>query len=85
MSLSVCGSVGLSPFCLSPGDKQIVCPPGDKHFSTLGGGDKYFSMIMMMIEYVSEVNILSSEARKPPAGARISGPVGSWNSCIDIF
>ena len=71
-------SVRVSHFCLSPGDKQFVCPPGDKHFShtAKGGGDKHFSIIMMMIEDVSEANILSSEARKPPAGARISGPVG---------
>ena len=39
-------------------------------------GDKHFLMIKIMIENVSEVNILSSEARKPPAGARISGLVG---------
>ena len=25
-------------FCLSPGDKQFVCPPGDKHFSHTGEG-----------------------------------------------
>ena len=25
-------------FCLSPGDKQFVCPPGDKHFLHTGGG-----------------------------------------------
>ena len=29
---SVCQSV---PFCLSPGDKQFVCPPGNKHFSKI--------------------------------------------------
>ena len=32
---SVCQSV---PFCLSPGDKQFVCPPGNKHFSHTGEG-----------------------------------------------
>ena len=64
--MSVRLSVCVLHFCLSPGDKQFVCPPGDKHFS----------IIMMMIKNVSEANILSSEARKPPAGARISGPVG---------
>ena len=37
-------------------------------------------MIMMMIEYVSEANILSSEARMLPAGAKIFGPVGPGNS-----
>ena len=32
----VCPSV---TFCLSPGDKQFVCPTGDKHFlHTVGGG-----------------------------------------------
>ena len=25
-------------FCLSPGDKQFVCPPGDKHFLHTGEG-----------------------------------------------
>ena len=40
------------------------------------GGNKHYFMIMIIIENVSEANILSSEARKPPAGARISGPVG---------
>ena len=28
----VCPFVRPSHFCLSPGDKQFVCPPGDKHF-----------------------------------------------------
>ena len=44
-------------FCLSPGDKQFVCPPGDKHFSHTGeGGDKHFllevmvAMIMLMVK-----------------------------------
>ena len=40
------------------------------------GGDKHFLMIKILIENVSEANILSSEASKPAAGARISGPVG---------
>ena len=31
-------------FCLSPGNKQFVCPLGDKQFSyTVWGGDKHFS------------------------------------------
>ena len=29
-------------FCLSPGDKQFVCPPGDKHFLHTGGGGQTF-------------------------------------------
>ena len=88
MSLSVCGSVGLSPFCLSPGDKQIVCPPGDKHFShTEGrggqtffvGGGGGFRDVDEEIDVseanfpVSEANILVSEASKLSAGARILG------------
>ena len=100
-------SVSLSPFVCPwgtnnlfvPGDKQFVCPPGDKHFSHTGGGgqtnclspgDKHFLhteggtniflMMMITVGNVSGANILSSEARKPPAGARISGPVGPWNS-----
>ena len=44
------------------------------NFFIQGEVDKHFFMIMIM--NVSEANILSSEARKPPAGARISGPVG---------
>ena len=44
-------------------------------FSMHSGGQIFF-MIMIIIENVSEANILSSEARKPPAGARIYGPVG---------
>ena len=55
-----------------------------KHFIYTGGKivfihgevDKHCFMIMIMIGNVSKANILSSEARKPPAGARISGPVG---------
>ena len=36
--LSVC------PVLFVPGDKQFVCPPGDKHFFHTGeGGDKHFS------------------------------------------
>ena len=107
-------SVRVLRFCLSPGDKQFVCPPGDKHFSPTGGGDKQivcprgtnishtqvgggqtnclspgdkhflhteggtniFLMMMITVGNVSGANILSSEARKPPAGARIPGPVG---------
>ena len=38
LSVSLCVT-----FCLSPGDKQFVCPLGDKHFSHRGGrGDKHF-------------------------------------------
>ena len=47
---------------------------GDKHFLYIVG-DKHFFMIMIMIENVSEANIISSKARQSPAGARISGPV----------
>ena len=36
--MSVRPSVRVLHFCLSPGDKQFVCPPGDKHFSHTGGG-----------------------------------------------
>ena len=28
---------------MSPGDKQFVCPLGDKKFSYTAGGDKHFS------------------------------------------
>ena len=76
-------------FCLSPGEKHFshtagggtnnLFVPRGTNISLIqlkGEGDKHFSIIMMMIENVSEANILSSEARKPPAGARISGPVG---------
>ena len=38
--------------------------------------NKHSFMIMIMIVNVSEVNILPSEARRPSAVARISGPVG---------
>ena len=54
--------------CLYPGGQTICLSPGDKHFShTAWGGDKHFSIIMMMIKNVSEANILSTKARKPPA------------------
>ena len=81
--------------CLSPRDKQIVCPrgtnishtqvgggqtnclsPGDKHFLHTEGGTNIFLMMMITGGNVSGANILSSEVRKPPAGARIQGPVG---------
>ena len=66
----------VSSFVCPPGDKQFVCPPGTNISHTQLGRDKHFHMIKIMIENVSEANILSSEARKPPEGARISGPVG---------
>ena len=60
-----------------PGGQTNCLSPGDKHFShTARGGNKHFLMMKIMIENVSEANILSSKARKLPAGARISGPVG---------
>ena len=72
--------------CLSPGDKifytqvgggQTNClSPGDKHFLHTEGGTNIFLMMMKTVGNVSGANILSSEARKPPAGARIPGPVG---------
>ena len=73
--------------CLSPGDKhfshtsggggQTNClSPGDKHFLHTEGGTNIFLMMMITVGNVSGANILSSEARKPPAGARIPGPVG---------
>ena len=61
------------------GGTKILFAPGGQKISLThqrGGGDKHFSIIMMMIENVSEANILSSEARKLPAGAKISRPVG---------
>ena len=55
------------------GDKQIVCPPGTNIFYTQRGGTNIFLMMMIIVGNVSGVNILSSLARKPPAGARILG------------
>ena len=73
------------------GDKQFVCPRGTKishtqlggvqTFFLQGGGQTFFYMgggqtFSYDQDNVSEANILSSEARKPHAGARISGHVG---------
>ena len=55
------------------GDKQIVCPRGTNIFH-IQGGDKHFPYEDDAAGNVSGANILSSEARKPPAGARIQGP-----------
>ena len=66
--------------CLSPPPQlcvRNVCPLGTNIFYTQrGGGTNIFLMMMITGENVSGANILSSEARKPPAGARIPGPVG---------
>ena len=68
----------MSHFCLSPGDKHFSHTSGrrDKHFLHTEGGTNIFLMMMITVGNVSGANILSSEARKPPAGARIPGPVG---------
>ena len=76
---------GGQTICLSPGGQtflthrwggQTNClSPGDKHFLYMGGTN-IFLMMMIIVENVSGANIASSEARKPPAGARISGPWG---------
>ena len=59
------------------GGGQTNClSPGDKHFLHTEGGTNIFLMMMITVGNVSGANILSSEARKPPAGARIPGPVG---------
>ena len=57
---------------MSPGDKQFVCPPGDKHFShTVGGGFDDVEEETDVSEanfLVSAANIFVSEASKPSAG-----------------
>ena len=64
-------------------DKKIVCQLGTNISHTQQGGTNIFYklgganiflIIMIIVENVSGASIMSSEARKPPAGARILGP-----------
>ena len=63
-------------FTLGGGGQTFLHLGGGTNNFYTQGGTNIFLLMMRTLGNVSGANNLSSEARKPPAGARIQGPVG---------